>query len=362
MKLLTTLAALALLVNPPLRAQAPDASGDKLLKGAYRFRHVLILNYDQNLSPSQVRAASGVITFDGTGNYSLTGAYVDNTISKGSPQTFSATGKYVIGANGFGSISNPFLPADSLWGAVAQGVFVGSDTEGTTGDSGTADLFVAIPAASAAPAAGFTGSYAAGLLDFTAGTDAALKNALFKLNFNGQGSLGNIALSGQAANQSAPILTQTSTGATYAFNADGSAALGIPLPTGVTAANALFTGPKTLYLSADSQFLLGWSPTGYDLFFGIKAPSAAGSNAIFKGTYFLSGLEDAPQTDGVDAFYGSLLSPSGDGNATVEERYEAPFQSGAFNYGGDFQLHVNADGSATDLRYATYQYRSATRE
>ena len=87
---------------------------------------------------------------------------------------------------------------------------------------------------------------------------------------------------------------QSITGATYNFNGDGSATLTIPLPTGVSSTNALFTGSKTIFESADGNFILGWTAGGYDIFFGVKALTIRGTNSLSQGLYFTAALEDSP--------------------------------------------------------------------
>jgi len=84
------------------------------------------------------------------------------------------------------------------------------------------DLFVAIPAAATAPTvASFAASYQTGVLDFTGASGATVRNALFKLTANGAGGIADIALTGQAADQTANKLTQTVSGATYLLARDG---------------------------------------------------------------------------------------------------------------------------------------------
>ena len=87
---------------------------------------------------------------------------------------------------------------------------------------------------------------------------------------------------------------QSITGATYNFS-NGSATLTIPLPTGVSSTNALFTGSKTIFQSADGNFILGWTASGYDIFFGVKALTISGTNSLSGGLYFTAALEDLPE-------------------------------------------------------------------
>ncbi len=327
--------------------QVQDSSQNGLLNGTFAFRHVAIQNFDADGDPTQVTASYGTIQFDGKGNYTISGTTVDNTVSNGSPQALNVSGTYAIGSNGAGYVANPLYPANPdnyMYGAVSQGIYTGSSTESEIGNNGLNDIFIAIPLGAAPTNASFTAPYQTGVLDFAGGTSAAIKNALFELTPNGQGAFGTIALNGQASNQTATSLTQTITGATYSFS-NGSAALSIPLPSGVSSANALFTGSKTLYQSGDGNFILGWTATGYDIFFGVKALTITGTNSVSQGLYFTAALEDYPTVEGTDSYYGST-SNSGDnaGDAIVHQRLNSPFGF-AFDYGFNDLIDLNPDGT-----------------
>ena len=229
--------------------QTQDTSGNGMLKGNFAFRHVAVLNVDENYDPAEIAATYGTIVFDGAGHYSVTATTMDNTVSGGASQILIVSGTYAIGSNGAGYVSNPLYPTDYnsyIWGAVAQGVYTGSSTEVDQEESILNDVFIAIPLASSPPTnASFTSPYQTGLLDFTDAGPAAIKNALFELSPNGAGGFGAIALNGQASNQSASSLTQSISSARYNFNGDGSATLTIPPTSGVSSTDALFApGPK----------------------------------------------------------------------------------------------------------------------
>src|SRR5580698_6673708 len=84
MKPLLKLTAIAAMGAAVLCGQTTiDTSGNSMLKGNYRFRQVAVLNEDTNGNPTEVATAFGVMTFDGAGNYTITGTVVDNTISRG---------------------------------------------------------------------------------------------------------------------------------------------------------------------------------------------------------------------------------------------------------------------------------------
>jgi len=340
--------------------QTPDTSGNGLLMGSYRFRHVAVQNVDQSLNPTEVTASYGTITFDGAGNYTIAGTTVDNTVSSGSPQALNVTGTYAVGANGAGFIANPLYPTnvnDYVYGAVSQGVYTGSSTESEQDDNILNDIFIAIPVGSAAPSnASFTSTYQTGLIDFANGGSAAIKNALLNLTPNGAGGFGAITLNGQASNQNANSLSQTITGAAYNFNSDSSATLTIPLPAGTTLTTALFTGSKTMFQSADGNFILGWTSGGYDIFFGVKALTVTGTNSLSQGLYFTTALEDAPVVGlGTDSYYGGIVN-TGDtnGDGVVHERLNTLVEL-SFDYGTDDQIDLNSDGT-TPIDENGYQY------
>jgi uncharacterized protein (TIGR03437 family) len=362
-------AAVMALIAGGLHAQTVDNSGNGLLNGAFRFRQLAVVDFDQNANPTEVTAVYGVITFKGNGNYSLTGAYVDNTVSNGSPQALNVSSTYAVGSNGTGYLQNPLFPTDTgsrIYGAVAQGIFVGSATEGVLND-----ILIAIPAGTPPTNSSFNVPYWAGVLDFSL-SSSAVKNAMFKLSPNGQGGFGTITFQGQASNQSASSLTQTTTGATYSFQSDGSANLNFPNPSGVSTANALVAGARTMFMSADGNFILGYAPTGYDLFFGIRAPSSAPAANPCKCIFFWSGLEDDPTgaglgmvgfqgVTGVGSFFGALNS-FGDSNGDVVQHarvnlayYYNGTDDSPFDFGTDNQITLNSDGT-TPVDFNAYQY------
>ncbi len=350
---------LAVLFLETAAGQTQDNSGNGLLNGKFAFRHVAVQNVDSNFDPSQITASFGTITFDGKGNYTIAGTYVDNTVSNGAPQVLTVIGTYAIGSNGAGYIANTLYPTDVnryMYGAVSQGVYTGSSTESFGGGAIMNDVFIAIPVGTAPTNASFTSSYQTGVLDFTGAGATAIKNALFNLSPDGKGGFGAISLNGQASNQVTSTVKQSVTGATYNFNSDGSATLAIPAPSSIrSAANALFTGSKTLYESSDGNFILGWTAGGYDIFFGVKALAVTGSNSISTGLYFTAALEDSSGINGTDSFYGAISS-FGDsaGDAVVHERLNIPIGN-SFDFGTDDQIVLNSDGT-TGVDLNGYQY------
>jgi hypothetical protein len=182
------LAAIAAFGLASAAAQTQDNSGDGLLKGSFRFRHVAVQIVDEYYNPSDITAVYGTITFDGAGNYTLAGTSIDNGVANGAPQALNLNGTYAIGSNGLGYLINPLYPTDVnalIYGAVAQGVFIGSSTESEGDQNELNDIFIAIPVGSPPTNAAFTASYQTGLLDFTSPGSTAIKNAMFALNPDG---------------------------------------------------------------------------------------------------------------------------------------------------------------------------------
>jgi len=373
MRLLSKLAVLAMFGTPALFALTctGDTSGNSTLKASYRFRNVIPLNFDNNGNVTETVAASGVIVFNGAGGYSVTsGSYVDNMTSKGAVQTLPAvSGCYAIGANGTGYMVNPVIQAlyNTVvydYGAASQGVFSGSMTETANAGVGIVDIFVAISPIIANPVtptlnnAIFNSSYWTGVIDYTSGINSNIKNALFNLVPNGAGGLGALTINGQSAlqNSGGPV-TQNSTGGTYTVASDGTIALSVAAPTGVSTVNSLFTGSKTMYMSSDGNFILGWSSTGYDIIFGVRTLTNPADQTTLTGTYYTSALELGIQAfcagaSTVDAYSGSM-NADGTGNEVVAERLWSPLcLDGAYDYTADDYTQFNTDGTLAFTDFA----------
>ena len=72
-----------------------------------------------------------------------------------------------------------------------------------------------------------------------------------------------------------------------------------------------------MYVSSDGNFVLGWTPGGYDIFFGVSALTAPATNATLPGHVLSSALEDVSAGYGADNYYGSTLSAAGNGTEIV---------------------------------------------
>jgi len=298
-------------------AAAPtwDTSGDGLLSGTYNFRQVLYIS-DGSGNINQQIAYFGTIAFDGNGNYALSGSntLVDSSGTMGIP----ATGTYSVASSGYGFLSNPLLAGQSLYFLVSNGILIGSSTESPgANDSFNNDLFVAAPATPTFTKASFTGSYTiAGYQPSLVGPQNA-KDVTFQLSPDGAGNLGTVNFTGYQGAQSTTI-TQAAASVTYSFT---NGTVTIPFP-----ANGFtnLPGPINLYLSPDTNFVFGGSPTGYDIYVGVRnAASQDGTPTLASGLYYEVGLdEDESQlvsdgTANIDTYYGVFNAFQSNGTGTI---------------------------------------------
>jgi uncharacterized protein (TIGR03437 family) len=271
-----------LMAGLPATAQlASNAS----LKGSYWVRYLGTIGYPTD----QAVSFAGSMTFDGNGNFTVTGVgYFFN--GSNTTLTFSASGAYAVYSGGTFSMNNPFTQnAANVYGGVGvNGIAVGSSTDSNPQYE---DLFVAIPQSTNAAASTLNGTYRVAGLEFAGGSLSGMRNPFFNITADGSGNLGNVTLGGTSmALKDAPA-TQTSPGATYTMTATGSGTMTFPAPSGVATANQLIAGAKNLYVSPDGSFFIAGSPTGYDMQVGVKAISTGGAAAL-SGLYFSSTVEN----------------------------------------------------------------------
>jgi uncharacterized protein (TIGR03437 family) len=314
-----------------------DSSGDSKLNGAYYFRQVFYFSQTGDAINVQ-----GTITFNGTGGYNITNASLLDTASGSTtPVTFSnQTGSYVISASGEGFITavNPDFPNDQIVGLVSQGgVFIGSSTETSNLYN---DLFIAAPVGSVATNATLNGAYTVGYFDPTFAGDA-----LFTMNANGSGNIGNVPITGYVTTNSDPTAsnpsTETISGVTYAFS-NGAAQINF----GGNPNNSLIAGTELLYISPDGNFIFGGAYNGFDMFVGVRAAATSPSNV--DGLYYQAGVDFIQSSNGnsLDSYYGSLQSFSQ--NVIGHQRVNSlQFYGGSsdFTYYDFLNLGTAPDGS-----------------
>ncbi len=133
----------------------------------------------------------------------------------------------------------------------------------------------------------------------------------------------------------------------------------------------MVAGTELLYISPDGNFIFGGSPTGYDMFVGVRAATSAPSN--YDGLYYQAGLNlDESAGSGVsplDSYYGSFQAFSGKiiGHQRFSTSSLLHYQSlpSLSIYGGasDFTYYdsysLNSDGSSDDSAFSQH-YLSST--
>jgi len=334
-----------------LSAQSFDTSGNGTVKGDYFVRQV-VLTPDQTTSAiDHAQSLTGIMTFDGAGNYSFTGQLMDSQV--GSAQTYSTTGVYSVSSSGQIQIQSPIDNTDTEYGGVGApgpGAIVASATEYIYDD-----IFVAIPAGSGAGNGTVSGSYQVGFIDFLQGNASQVRDGYFSLASNGSGSFGTVSVNGSMANQNNTNVTQSLSGVTYSITgANGSGT--ITFPTASNVLTELVSGQKTLYVSADGNLILGGTFNGYDIFVGTKSSSGV-TNSSFSGTYYETALENDTSgyigiPNNIDSFYGST-NANGQG-VDISHWRLVGFDYNAFDYTTDDVYTLSSNGTYNSP--AGYQY------
>ena len=332
-----------------LAAQNFDKSGTASLVGQYLFRYVTFFN-DTSGNVTESCSLSGVIKFDGTGNYTLVNPQLfDSVASAGSCPLLGGGGTYGVQSNGLAQLDNPLFPT-TLFGEFSQPVVIASSTE-----DDYYDLFIAVQAPSASFSnSSLAGAFTVGTLDFLNASATTARQGYFTLNADGNGHIAAFTVNGTAANLNSGNTTQQNVeSSTYALS--GTAGGTVTFPGTAGDPTLIVSGAKTLYVSADGNWLVGGSTAGSDMIFGFRAPSGTGSNALLGVTYFTAGMEDYASSGSgfLDSFYGSINNGGG-GNLIWHERFADIVD--IFTYDNTFNTSVTigADGSYYDGSIYTY--------
>ncbi|MCC6363612.1 MAG: hypothetical protein IT165_08800 [Bryobacterales bacterium] len=345
MRIHRLLPSLLLLLLPCYTARAQsqntvpwDSSGNSQLNGLYNFRQVVWIVGDNAGNLSRTVALYGTINFDGKGNYSLNGTVSDSTAS--GLQSHNLSGTYTISAGGLGYMDNPALDKGTVFGTVSQGVFVGSSTE-----DGINDIFIAAPAGTTPPTtSSFRGSYWVAEFNFPT-TTAQARDALFRINPDGQGSLGAINAIGYIGSSGTKI-SQTVNGALYDFQ-NGFATVSYG---GNLTNQNLIAGNRNLYISPDGNLIFGGSPTGADMFVGVRALSGAPTPGIFSNLYYQAGVDldqSQPNVATLHSYFGSLNATAD--STIAHQRLLSGFESNAYDYTYSDPFTLEADASYDDF-------------
>ncbi len=329
----------------PATAQNWDNSGNGSLKGSYYFREVAWIVGDNAGNLNEAISIYGGINFDGNGNFTLSGAQVFDS-SNGKQQAYQFNGTYSISASGYGFLSSPISQGESVYGLVANGVFIGSSTDNKGGFN---DLLIAAPIASPQPTNSFfNGKYTMAGVDFPSGSAVDTRQSTFQLNADGNGNLGSVSLTGYIAGRGTSVINQNISRVSYRFS-NGAAVVSFG---GSLSSSNLIAGDKYLYFSPDGNFVFGGSPTAWDMIVGVRG---GGSAPNFSGLYYAAGVDqDNSQLGsggGVDlnTYYGALNATGS--NILGHQRLLSPFNKGAVDYTYGDSYTANADGTIDEPLY-----------
>lgn len=347
--------ALLLAVAPPrIEAQNFDTSGTASLSGPYLFRYVNFFN-DGTGNLVESCSLTGVMTFDGKGNYTLSNTQLFDSL--GTPEgdcSSLGTGSYGVQSNGIAQLDNPLFAA-TLFGTFSQTVLIASSTEDFNATLGSAyfDLFIAVQAPVASLSnSSLSGAFTVGTLDFLNASASLARQGYFTLNADGNGNIAAFTVTGSAANlSSGNNLTQNVAASTYALSGTAGGTLTFPGASGDQ--SQIVAGAKVLYVSADGNWFVGGSATGSDMIFGFRAPSGASSNSLVNGTYFVAGMEDYLPDNALDCFWGSI-SADGAGSLIWHERYDDVVYIQTYDNTFNASITIGPDGSYFDGSTYTY--------
>ena len=354
-KLASLLLLLSSIAALPAAAQSWDTSGNGLLKGSYYFRHVIWYVGDSSGNLEEAWSIYGNITFDGNGNYSISGAAIMDSANSAPQNNFSASGTYAIAASGYGSLSSPFNKGDFVYGLVSNGIFVASSAD----NGNYNDIFIAAQLPSTTPTNSFfNGTYSMMSMDLPAPYPISSNSIFytrasqFQLQPNGNGSIGGVQLTGYIAGNGTNNTTQNISSVNYRFS-NGAAV--VSFGGTLSASSNLIAGDKYLYFSPDGNFVFGGSPNGWDMIVGVKATSN-GPAPKFSGLYYqaFAGQDNSALSSNgyVDLLtgYGAVNSLSG--RYLLEDQQTLDVFNGSlvdYTYGDS--ATANSDGTFSDSYY-----------
>lgn len=343
----------ALLLAAASQAQNFDTSGTSNLSGPYLFRYVTFFN-DQNGNVTESCSLTGTMTFNGSGKYTVSSSaqLFDSQGTTGAGSCTSlGSGGYGVQSNGMAQLDNPVF-ATTLYGSFTSPVIIASSTEDDYWD-----LFVAVqaPAGSASNSL-LSGTFTVGTLDFLNANISFARQGYFTLTADGKGGIASFSLTGSEANSNQNQLTQNVAASTYSLS--GSAGGTVNFPGSSSDQVQIVAGPKTLFVSADGNYVLGGSPTGSDIYFGFRAAQSGASNALLNSTYFMAGMDATIGGLGfganfLDGFYGSI-NTNGTGNLIWHQRFQDIVD--IVTYDNTFNNNVSIGSNGTFYDGTTFNY------
>lgn len=318
-----------------------QVSSNQSLNGKYYFRQVMLISDGTaNVNAAETHSATGTITFDGKGNFTVTGQQIVGTTV--APTLLNSSGVYTVKPGGFTSLTNPLLSGATINARLGVTALVGSSTEaGAT----VFDLFIAIPAATQTVSTStLSGAYWISSLEFPNGGVANIRDTNFKLTANGAGSFAENTVTGQAANLGNTLKNQTVGPITYTVAPDATGTLTFPTTAGLDSTTQLIAGTKNIYVSQDGTCFIGGSTTNgiHGLVIGVKAFAKLASNASWNGFYFAAGMRYDTQPSRLAAVSGAVHA-NGDGNSIWSRRTRQ--SDGLFDANPLITYSLTGDGS-----------------
>jgi uncharacterized protein (TIGR03437 family) len=301
------------------------------LNGKYFFVQLLISVDASSGLPTNVSNLGGSITFNGGGLYTYSGSLGTNAAAAGS---VSGGASYSVSADGSVVFTNPIHTDLTVTGRLsADGeVILGSTTENTGGNTG--DLFVAVKAPSAAVSnAALNGTYYGSTMALPNGTIQSLSSSFVYLVANGTGQFTSAAVNGHEADQFDKNGIQTLSNTSYAMNADGTGTANF----GSAVSSTLLNGTKSIFLSADGNYILGYSTASgaRDIFLATKSFSSSASNTSFKGRYWIAELDYDNSQHNLSSASGAFVA-NGSQSILLSERL-----NGGFNFSSVYYDLIN---------------------
>ena len=176
-------------------AQTWDTSGNGMLNGNYYFREVI-------LTSQEAVSFYGNIVFNGNGSHTISAQEFYCSSECQAPFPYQSSGTYSIAGSGFGFIIDPQISLAIIGSVGANGIFVGSSTEG-----GILHMFIAAPISGQGTAT-LNGNYTLSYLTPNLFSQSGYAfDALMQMSPNGAGTIGNVSLS--AYSTSATAFNQT---------------------------------------------------------------------------------------------------------------------------------------------------------
>ena len=310
------------LVATAARAQTLTNSS---LNSKFYFVQLLVTADVTTHLPTTVSNLGGSITFTGGGAYSFAGNLGTNANAAASA---NGSGTYTVSADGSVTLTNPIRSDLIINGRLSadQQVILGSTTEDTKDNTG--DLFVAVRAPTGGMAnSSLNGVYNGSTLSLPNGTLQLLSSSLFSIAANGNGQFLSASVTGHEADQFGRTVVETPSNVTYSIHPDGTGTANF----GPNTSSTLLNGSRSIFVSADGNYVLGFSTNSRDILLATKSYGSSAGNSNFSGRYWIAELDYDISQSNLSSASGALAA-SGNQSNLVSERLNGGFDFSRFYY------------------------------